>query len=118
LLDDDTIRIYRNSFIDQGIESLLSDKNNGRTSNLTSEQLQELDRNIENNTYSDATGIIDWIQEQFNILYSVSGINSLLKRMSFVYKKPVLTPCKANYEKQKEFVEHYQGLKESLANEG
>lgn len=117
LLDDDTIRTYRNNFISQGINSLLSDKNKGRASNLTTEQLQELDKHIENNTYGDTTGIIDWIQEKFNTLYSVSGINALLKRMGFVYKKPVLTPCKANYEKQKEFEKHYQELKESLTNE-
>lgn len=34
--------------------------------------------------------------------------------MGFVYKKPVLTPCKANVEKQEEFVKEYQELKENL----
>ena len=35
--------------------------------------------------------------------------------MGFVYKKPVLTPCKANVEKQKEFIEEYRQLKENLS---
>jgi transposase len=35
--------------------------------------------------------------------------------MGFVYKKPVLTPCKANIDKQKEFVAEYRELKNNLS---
>jgi hypothetical protein len=34
--------------------------------------------------------------------------------LGFVYKKPVLTPCKVNVEKQEEFVKQYKELKENL----
>ena len=62
----------------------------------------------------DSKGIVDWVNNEFGISYSSTGINTLLKRLGFVYKKPVLTPCKANVEKQKIFVEHYKELKETL----
>lgn len=98
LLDDDTIRKYRNIYLNQGASSLLTDDNKGRKSLLTTQQLKTLDKHIGENTYMDSKGIVFWIEKQFSIRYATSGINALLKRLGFVYKKPVLTPCKANLE--------------------
>jgi len=114
LLDDDTVRGYRNTYLYQGAEPLLSDKNRGRLSFLNSKQLDTLDKHLTENTYVDSKGIIAWIKNKFGICYSCSGINELLKRLGFVYKKPVLTPCKANVDKQEEFVKQYKELKEKL----
>ena len=71
LLDDDTIRIYRNKFISQGIDSLLSDNNKGSVSNLNNEQLLELENHLENNTYADTRGIINWINEKFSLFIAL-----------------------------------------------
>ena len=117
LLDDDTIRTYRNAYLNQGAEALLSDNNNGTKAFLSSEQLDTLEKHLTQNVYVDSKGIVAWIEKEFRINYSVSGINTLLKRLGFVYKKPVLTPCKANIEKQEEFVEQYKALKESLGSQ-
>jgi transposase len=117
LLDDDTIRTYRNIYLNQGASSLLQDNNKGRTSFLCVEQLGALEKHITENTYMDSKGIVAWIEKEFGIRYSCSGINVILKRLGFVYKKPVLTPCKANLEKQEEFVAQYKELKENLAQE-
>ena len=117
LLDDDTVRKYRNIYLNQGATSLLSDNNKGRKSFLTTEQLEVLEKHIRENTYMDSKGIVAWIEKQFSICYSATGVNALLKRLGFVYKKPVLTPCKANLEKQEEFVVKYKELKENLAQE-
>jgi transposase len=65
----------------------------------------------------DSKGIVAWIEKEFRIRYAVSGVNALLKRLGFVYKKPVLTPCKANVKKQEEFVEQYKALKENLGSQ-
>jgi transposase len=117
LLDDDTIRTYRSIYLNQGVSSLLQDNNKGRTSFLSVEQLDALEKHITEHTYMDSKGIVAWIEKQFSISYSATGINALLKRLGFVYKKPVLTPCKANLEKQEEFVIQYKELKENLAQE-
>jgi transposase len=114
LLDDDTIRIYRNTYLSQGTQSLLNDNNKGTTTFLTAVQLEALEKQLTANVYTDSKGIVIWIENNFGIRYSCSGINALLSRLGFVYKKPVLTPCKANLEKQEEFVEHYKELKENL----
>ena len=117
LLDDDTIRTYRNSYLNQGAASLLIDDNKARKSLLTTEQLKTLEKHLCENTYMDSKGIVSWIEKQFSICYSTTGINTLIKRLGFVYKKPVLTPCKANLKKQEEFVVKYKELKENLAQD-
>jgi len=117
LLDDDTVRGYRNTYLSQGASSLLTDNNKGNVSFLNSKQLDTLEKHITANTYMDSKGIVAWIEKEFKISYSCSGINELLKRIDFVYKKPVLTPCKANLEKQEEFVKQYKDLKENLTKE-
>lgn len=117
LLDDDTVRGYRSVYLNKGAASLLTDNNKGSVSFLNSKQLDALQDHITENTYMDSKGIVAWIEKEFKIRYSCSGINELLKRLGFVYKKPVLTPCKANAEKQEEFVRGYKELKEKLAEE-
>lgn len=115
LLDDDTVRKYRGQYINLGVESLLDDNNNGRSAKLTDDELKMLEHHLDENTYINTKGIIAWIKKFFDVSYSVNGINSLLKRLGFVYKKPVLTPCKADVKKQEEFIEHYQELKKNLS---
>lgn len=116
LLDDDTIRKYRERYLHQGAKSLLTDNNKGTSPSIDSSQMYRLDKHLTENVYLNSKGIVDWINKEFEIQYSTTGINSLLKRMGFVYKKPVLTPCKADIEKQKEFVAEYRGLKENLGD--
>lgn len=85
LLDDDTIRKYRNQYLAQGAESLLSDLNKGTTGFLNAEQIEKLDNHLSENVYRDSKGIVIWIEKEFGVNYSVSGMNALLKRLGFVY---------------------------------
>ena len=117
LLDDDTIRKYRNQYLAQGAKSLLSDNNKGSQPYLSTGQLDKLDKHLQENVYTDSKGIREWIRQNFNVKYTTSGVLALLKRMGFVYKKPVLAPCKANVEKQEGFVEGYRELKKNLSEE-
>jgi len=117
MLDDDTVRGYGKQYLEQGVESLLSDGNQGTNCLLSKEQLNELEVHISENTYQDSKGIVVWIAEKFEVFYTISGINALLKRMGFVYKKPVKTPCKADVAKQEAFVAEYKEVKASLKEE-
>ena len=67
------------------------------------------------NVYTDSNLIVFWIEANLHVKYSVSGINQLLKRMNYVYKKPVLTLCKSDAIKQTKFAEEYQQLKSTLS---
>lgn len=115
LLDDDTIRKYRNQYLAEGAKSLLSDNNNGTQPLLSMKQLDELDKHLKENVYADSKGIKNWVAQKFNIKYTTNGILALLKRLGYVYKKPVLTPCKADIQKQKDFVCEYRKLKNGLS---
>jgi len=114
LLDDDTIRTYQNHYINYGAEDLIKNNNKGTLPILTREQIDLLDKHLVKNTYADSKGIVAWIEEKFKVHYTTSGINALLKRMNFVYKKPVLVPCKADVAKQEQFIEQYKELKNNL----
>jgi len=117
LLDDDTVRSYATQYLNRGAQSLISDNNKGTLPYLKEEQLELLDQHLSDNVYSDAKGIIAWISSNFEVCYSTSGVNALLKRMGFVYKKPVLTPCKADPQKQEEFIKEYHELKRDLSEQ-
>jgi len=116
LLDDDTIRRYKAQYLSFGTKGFLSGENNGTSAYLDPTQLNLLGTHLESTTYIDSKGIIVWVEDNFNVKYSPSGITNLLKRMGFVYKKPVLAPCKADVKKQESFVREYQGLKDNLDN--
>lgn len=70
LLDDDTIRIYINTYLSKGADSLLTNKNKGKDTFLNSEQLELLANHITENTYMDSKGISAWIAKQFDVNYS------------------------------------------------
>lgn len=79
--------------------------------------MKKLAHHLEENTYINTKGIIAWVKECFGVAYSTNGINLLLKRLGFVYKKPVLTPCKADVKKQEEFIVAYKELKKNLSQD-
>ena len=76
---------------------MLTDGNKGSTSFLNWKQLEDLKNHITENTYMDSKGIVVWVETEFKIRYSCSSINELLKRLGFVYKKPVSTPVKGDF---------------------
>jgi hypothetical protein len=49
LLDDYTIRTYRNTYLNKGAEAFLSDINNGIKVFLSSEQLNALEKHLTSN---------------------------------------------------------------------
>lgn len=114
LLDDDTIRAYATQYISAGANSLLTDDYKGRESHLTAKQIEQLNNHLMEFVYPDSKGIVAWILEHFGITYTPTGINALLKRMNFVYKKPVLIPCKSDEKRQEAFIAEYHELNNQL----
>lgn len=50
---------------------------------------------------------IDFVSKEFDIDYSVSGMNALLKRMGYVYKKPQPIPGKLKNSKHSIDLSHF-----------
>ena len=114
-LDDQTIRNYEKTYSQYGICELLKTSYKGGESKLTPEQEAELKDHVNKHTYHSAAAIAHYVEETYEIKYTVKGMVHLLKRIGFTYKKTKLIPGKANAEKQRQFVKKYNELK---ANKG
>lgn len=60
------------------------------------------------NVHHADNSVIDYVIEQFDIQYSISGMRDLLKRLGYVYKKPKLIPGNPDIHAQELFAEQYE----------
>ena len=96
LLEERTIRRYIQAYREGGIERLLEVRYQGSQCHLNQEQIQQLDRHLQEHLYCHSHDIQSYIETTFGVPYSISGVTELLKRMGFTYKKPKHVPGKAD----------------------
>ena len=65
---------------------------------------------LRTNIYHTAAQVIAWVKDQFEVEYTPRGMQGLLKRWGFTYKKNRLVPSKADPEAQAQFVADYRKL--------
>jgi transposase len=114
LLDDSTVRNYLTQFTSGGVDSLLKDYFVGKVSKLSLEEEVNLVTHLTEQLYSTTKEVVAYVEERFGIHYKVGGMLHLLHRLGFSYKKTKLIPGKADAEKQQEFLERYEQLKNGL----
>ena len=107
-LDEETVSKHVNEYF---ANQKLKPENGGSRGNLSSQQIEELDKHLKEKTYETTGQIIKHIEEAYGVTYTQSGVNNLLHRLDFSYKKPTAVPAKADLEKQKQFIEAYEKLK-------
>jgi len=105
LLDEKSVRRYRELYEEGGLEGLCIDEIVGKRSRLSLEQEDQLIKELKSKIYLSTAGIIKYVQLNFCIEYSVSGMAKLLERLGFSYKKPKVVPGKANKELQEQFLQ-------------
>ncbi len=88
----------------------LKPANGGSSSELTKEQTAQLVQHLEANTFVKAQSICEFVKNQFSVSFTVSGMTKWLHRNKFSFKMLKGVPCKANPEKQAEFVRKYENL--------
>jgi transposase len=98
-------------------ESKLTFSKGGSSSFLSDEQTAQLVSHLSNTLYHHTQDIALYIQERWGIQYSISGLNKLLHRQGFSYKKPKGRPYKADSIKQAAFMKKYKRLKASLSKD-
>lgn len=116
-LDDQTLRNYWEEYKRGGLEFLLTFKYEGRPSNLSAGQQQELKEHLLENTYCIAKQIKGYIKERYDVDYSRKGVIALLHKMGFVYKKAQVVPGSPEVKKQEEFIKGYELLKASMGED-
>ena len=115
LMDRGTIRKYFRDYTKGGLERLTRMEYQGSECYLTYDRLALLGKELDTEIYSSTAEIIEFITKSWDITYTERGINSLLHRLGFVYKKTKAVPGKADAEAQESFLEKYQELKETKA---
>ena len=76
----------------------LKPEGGGSVENLNFEQAQELRSHLEEHAYLYVKDIVLYVKSRWQIVYTIPGMTSWLKRHGFFYKKPSLVPGKANRE--------------------
>ena len=115
MLDEDTIRNYTKRYSEGGIKKLLNDGHIGSKSYLSAEQTKALEEHLEDTTYLAVEAIVAHVEETYHVAYSENGMNQLLHRIGFVYKKAKIVPGKANAEAQEKYLEEYRRMLKNKA---
>ena len=105
-----TLKRWVKAFASGGEDSLLSLKYIGGDGWMTDEQRQQFTTWLDSDVRSTAEAI-SWVEEQFGLSYSDSGMRKLLKRLDYRYQQPAVLPAKANPEAQAAWVETYTAKK-------
>jgi transposase len=118
LLNDDTIRGWHKLFEQRGIEGLTSFDMGGSAGFLSTAQEDAL-KNIVSTTLPRSTREVGaFIEREFGLVYeSRSGLIALLHRLGLEYHKPEVIARKLDVVKQKDFIESYDKLLNSLGND-
>ena len=111
LFDETTSRHYFERYQQGGSRALLDDNYCGADPKLDKHQMQQLESYLEDHLLSDAKSVIVYIEKQYKVHYSISGVTDLLHRLGFSYKKPAHVPGKQDPARQQVFIEEYEQLK-------
>jgi len=111
LLDEKTSRNYFNRYQHGGLAALLEDDYVGAEPKLTEQQMKTLETYLDDHILPDAKTVIAYIEKQYKVRYSLSGVTDLLHRMGFSYKKPTHVPGKQNPAQQQAFLNEYEQLR-------
>ncbi len=105
-----TLKRWIKAFVVGGEAALTSFNYVGGDGWMTGEQQQQFTTWLDSDIRSTAEAIT-WVEEQFGLSYSDSGMRKLLKRLDYRYKQPAVLPAKANSEAQAAWVETYTAKK-------
>ena len=118
LLDDDTIRKWHGLFIEDGLEGLTRFEAGGSACQLSDEQQARVVAFVQANLPRSIRQIGAFIGSEFGVAYeSRSGLIALLHRLGLEYHKPEVIPRKLDEKKQRAFIELYENLLNSLADD-
>jgi len=95
----------------------LKPENGGSETMLNELQTNELATHLEQNTYIKVKEIVDYVKTAYDVKYSISGMTNWLKSQNFSYHKPAVVPAKANKERQKQWLEAYNKMRNHLPEE-
>jgi transposase len=113
LLDIETLRSYVQKFEEGGVKKLLQKNHHGKQSFLPHEQMTQLVSHLKENLYRSTLDVILYVNSEFNVFYSRSGMTKLLHALGFTYKKPKLIPSGIDFQAQEDFLTCFEQFMET-----
>ena len=101
-----TLKRWIKIFVASGEEALTTLAYIGGGGNLTDAQLALFTAWLDQEIRSTAEACT-WVEQQFGVSYTDSGMVKLLKRLDYRYKQPSLVPAKADPKAQAAWVDTY-----------
>lgn len=108
-----TLKRWIKAFATGGEEALTSFNYIGSEGWMSDEQLQQFTTWLDSDVRSTSEAIA-WVEQQFELSYSDSGMRKLLKRLGYRYRQPSVLPAKADVEAQAAWVETYTAKKKGF----
>jgi transposase len=117
LLDDDTVRDWFKRYAKDGVSALKAFGYEGSACRLTAAQQAALKAWIEAAAPRSTREIGAWIDANFGLSYSQSGVLGLLKRLGITFRRPTVIPRKLDEAKQEQFIEAYEDCLNHLGDD-
>lgn len=114
MIDEITLYRWKDKFLKSGIEGLLEMRYVGGQSKLFFAQRNQLKQYLQFHTLATVNEIVSHIQKTYGVKYSIVGATKLLHKLGFVYKKPKIVPGKSDRDRQQQFLNAYNQIKEKL----
>jgi transposase len=100
----------RDHITDWASDGKLKPENGGSFSKLSKDHSLTLESHLEITTYTRVIDVCAFVEANFNVNYTISGMTKWLRSHGFSYKRPKEVPAKADLEKQEEFIKSYLEL--------
>ena len=104
-IDDNLIRRYVKGYWERGLKQYLQDGYIPYCGKLTEEQVGQLMAHLDEFLYPDAAAIRLYVEDNFGVVYTISGMTDLLHRLGYVYKMSRSVPARAEEASQIAFLE-------------
>ena len=115
MLDEDTVSNWSRKFSEsRTIGEFLNFQYTSYKGRLSKEQIIVIKQYIRENIIFDSKQIIDFIQENFSISYSLSGIRYFLHKQGFSYKQLIKFNSKSSVTAQEDFANKFQDMCKTL----
>lgn len=106
-LDEDTLKRYVNLYKNNDLPSVLKTFYKGSQAKLSAKQHERLIEELDGQIFLSTKSICAFVEEEFDICYTVSGMTSYLHRHGYVYKKPKVKPAYPDIDLQEQFLAQY-----------
>lgn len=114
-LDTDTLSGYVKRYRSGDLNTVLNDAHKGSQCRLTDSEQSILSEELSRKIYLTTSAVCSFVEDNFSIRYTISGMTDVLKRLGYTYKKPVLKPSTPNIDAQEEFIKQFTAFMQTKA---